>query len=187
MSNFINLIYTFKNMPERRKYILERLEKIYPTTSKKELNEVLDEIKIKFRDQEERGASNHKVKTIYVPLKDIKRFDLNNKDDVFKYLENPKSPIVHETMHIFQNLAGAFPDVDYLEKQPSGKLKINHEKYISDLGEKQSRLEQVLELLNWGFTKSEIINWLYNRQYNDKAMWSKLIDNVVKLKKEKTL
>jgi hypothetical protein len=186
MLDFLEFVYKFDDMPSRRLYVFKRIKNIFPDTSDKEINKVLDEIKIKFREQEERGASNHQTKTIYVPLKDAKKFKLNNKNDVLKYLENPKTPIVHEVMHIFQNLAGTFPNVQYAEKV-NGKTKIDYDKYINDPGEKQARLEQVLELLNWGFTKSEIIEWLYNRAHNDKKMWSKLIDYAMDLKKKTSL
>jgi hypothetical protein len=180
VSDFLNNIYYFKDIPKRRLYILNRLKKIYTINEDQILN-ILDKIKIKFREQEVRGASNHKTKTIFVPLKDVKKYDIKNKDDVILYLENPKSVITHEAMHIFQNIYESFPHVKYLENK-NNQLKINYDKYINDNGEKQSRLEQVLELLNWGFTKQEIIHFLYNRSHNDKKMWSDLIDRANDLK-----
>jgi hypothetical protein len=183
MHNFTKLIYSLNNAPERRKSIFERLIKIYHTTKEEEINTILDKIKIKFREQQERGASNHKKLTVYIPFKDIEKFNLKNKEDVFKYLENPKSPILHETMHIFQNLAKIFPDVKYMEKQYDGKETIDYEKYINDNGEKQARLEQVVELLSWGFTRNEIVDFLYNRAHNDKKLWNHIIDQAQKVRK----
>jgi hypothetical protein len=182
--SFIDNIYKFNDIPKRKDYIFDRLKKIYNTSSGDEINKILDCIKIKFREQCERGASNHKTKIIYVPLKDVKRFKLKNKQDVIDYLENPKSVIMHEIMHIFQNIAKSFPHVQYLEQQFDGKYKINYEKYVNDSGEKQARLEQVLELLNWGFTKQEIIQFIYNRTHNDKKMWNEMIDSALNLKKD---
>src|SRR5271157_721143 len=150
LPEFAKSIYTFKDIPKKRKYLLNRLKEIYSTTDLKEIVKTLDSIKIKFRDQKERGASNHKKLTIYLPLHDFDKFSLETSDDVIKYLESPKSTITHETNHIFQNLAESFPDVPYLEKKPDGEYEIDYSKYWNDPGEKQSRLEQVKELLNWG-------------------------------------
>lgn len=174
------LIYRFNDIPKKRKYLLLRLKEIYPTTTEKEINEILDSIKIRFRDQEERGASNHKKRTVFLPLHDFEKNSLKTKDDVIKYLESPTSTITHEVIHIFQNLAKAFPDVQYLEKKDD-KYEINYDKYLNDAGEKQSRLEQVTELLNWGFTKSEIINFLYNRKHDDRELWRRVVDKAVEL------
>lgn len=177
-------IYTFKDIPNKRKYMLDRLKEIYPTTSEKDLIDVLDKIRIKFRDQEERGASNHEKKLIFLPLKDFTKNNLKTRDDVIKYLENPKSTVTHETMHIFQNIADVFPHVQYLKKQPDGDFEIDYKKYWDDSGEKQSRLEQVKELLSWGMTKPEIIQLLYNRVHDDRELWGRIIDCAIQQQKE---
>jgi hypothetical protein len=176
--------YTFKDVPKKRNYLLKRLKKIYSTTDEKEITRVLDSIKIEFREQKERGASNHKKLTVYLPLHDFDKYSLKTKDDVIKYLENPKSTVTHETNHIFQNLAESFPDVQYLEEDSEGKYKIDYDKYWDDAGEKQSRLEQVRELLSWGMTKSEIIQFLYNRKHDDRELWSRIIDKAIELRKK---
>jgi hypothetical protein len=181
---FSKNIYTFKDIPKKRKYLLSRLKDIYSTTEEKEIIKALDSIKIKFREQKERGASNHKKLTIYLPLHDFDKFSLRTKDDVLKYLENPKSTITHETNHIFQNLAETFPDVEYLKEKSNGDYKIDYDKYWNDSGEKQSRLEQVRELLNWGLTKSEIIQFLYNRKHDDRELWGRIIDKAIQLRKK---
>jgi len=180
----ITTVYTFADIPKKRKYLLKRLKSIYPTTDEKEIVEILDAIKIRFRDQEERGASNHKRKVVYLPLSDFDKYSLETREDVLKYLENPKSTITHETTHIFQNLSDSFPDVQYLEKQPDGEFDIDYDKYWDDSGEKQSRLEQVRELLDWGLTKSEIIHFLYNRSHDDRELWGRIIDHAVELRNQ---
>lgn len=176
-------IYSFNDIPKKRKYLLERLKQIYPTTKEKEFTDILDSIKIKFRDQEERGASNYKKRTVYLPVKDFDKHLLKTRDDVIEYLENPKSTVTHETIHIFQNISKSFPDVKYLHNQPDGTFKIDYDKYWNDPGEKQSRLEQVRELLNWGLTKSEVIQFLYNRKHDDRDLWGRIVDHVLKSKK----
>jgi hypothetical protein len=180
LPEFAKNTYAFKDIPKKRKYLLSRLREIYSTTDIKEIVKTLDSIKIKFRNQKERGASNHKKLTIYLPLLDFDKFSLETSDDVIKYLESPKSTITHETNHIFQNLAESFPDVQYLEKKPDGEYEIDYDKYWDDPGEKQSRLEQVRELLNWGLTKPEIIQFLYNRKHDDRKLWSRIIDEAIK-------
>ena len=177
-------IYRFNDIPKKRNYLLKRLERIYPSTHKKIITDILDSIKIKFRDQEERGASNHNKKIIYLPIRDLKSLNLISRKDIIDYLEHLKSVVTHETMHIFQNLSKNFPDVKYLERQDDGSLKINYDKYWNDPGEKQSRLEQVNELLNWGFTKKEIIDFLYNRNKDDRELWNRIIDHAIYLRKK---
>lgn len=177
-------IYTFTDIPKKRKYLIKRLKEIYPTTSVKEITKILDTIKIKFRQQDERGASNYKKKTVYLPLHDFKKFFLKTRDDVIKYMENPKSTVTHETVHIFQNISESFPDVDYLDTTSDGKYEIDYDKYWNDPGEKQSRLEQVRELLNWGLTKSEIIHLLYNRKHDDRELWGRIIDHAIVLREK---
>jgi hypothetical protein len=177
-------VYTFIDIPKKRKYLIRRLKEIYPTTPFKQIIDVLDKIKIKFREQEERGASNYKKKTVYLPLHDFDKEFLKTKDDVIKYMESPKSTVTHETIHIFQNISKSFPDVDYLETKPNGKFKIDYEKYWNDPGEKQSRLEQVRELLDWGLTKTEIIQFLYNRAHDDRELWKRIVDHAIMLRRQ---
>ena len=177
-------VYTFKDILKKREYLLKRFIEIYPTSSTKELEKILDSIKIKFRDQEERGASNHKNKMIFLPLHDFDKYSLKTKNDVILYLESPKSSVTHETVHIFQNCSDSFPDIKYLEKKLDGKYNIDYDKYWNDSGEKQSRLEQVRELLDWGLTKQEIIHFLYNRKHDDRKLWSRIIEHAIKLKEQ---
>lgn len=184
--DFVDKTYTFEDIPKKKQYLIDRFKKIYPTSNEKEIKTILDSIKIKFRQQKERGASNHKKRVIYLPIYDVKKYFLKTKDDFINYLENPKSVIVHETSHIFQNLADAFPHVQYLEKQDDGKFEINYDKYFDDFGEKEARLEQVLELLGWGLTKPEIIHLLYNRNHDDRDLWERIINRALTLKKQQT-
>jgi hypothetical protein len=181
-----NDVFSFSDVPKKRQYLLTRLKEIYPTTDEEEIKKILDSIKIRFREQDERGASNHKKRTIYLPLHDFKKFFLKTKDDVIRYLENPKSTITHESIHIFQNLSDSFPHVQYLKKNEEGEFDIDYEKYWNDSGEKQSRLEQVKELLNWGFTKHEIIHFLYNRQHDDRELWERIVDHAIELRSNQT-
>lgn len=181
LPDFAKSIYTLKDIPKKRKYLLERFKEIYPTTDEKEILKKLDSIKIKFREQKERGASNYKRMTVYLPLYDFEKFSLKTDKDILKYLESPKSTITHEITHIFQNLADSFPDVKYIEEEPDGDYKIDYDKYWNDAGEKQSRLEQVRELLSWGFTKAEIIMFLYNRKHDDRELWGRIIDKAIEL------
>lgn len=182
-----NETYTFADIPKKKKFLLQRLKEIYPTSKEKEIIDVLDLIKIKFREQEERGASNHKKKTVYLPLHDFKKYHLKSRNDVITYLENPKSTVTHETIHIFQNLSKSFPHVQYLKQKPDGKFDIDYAKYWNDPGEKQSRLEQVRELLDWGMTKGEIIHFLHNRVHDDTELWNRIIDHAIELKKQEAL
>lgn len=183
LNSFIEKVYHYNDIKKKRDYVFDRLNEIYPEIDDEILNNLLDEIKIVFRKQDEKGASNHLNKTIYVSLNEIRKYDLKNRADFLKYLQHPKSIITHETMHIFQNIFKAFPDVRYIYKS-DGKWKIDYKKYVKDQGEAQSRIEQILELLKWGFEKEEIVQFLYNRKYNDKNLWRKLIDSVVNLIKE---
>jgi len=176
--NYEDLVFSFSDIPNKRNYLFSRLKKIYPTTSEKVINRILDSIKIRFRDQKERGSSNHIKRTIFLPVKDLINNKIKVKKDIISYLEDPKSTITHETIHIFQNLSETFPHVQYLEKNEEGEVVIDYDKYLSDSGEKQSRLEQVIELLNWGFSKEEIIQLLYNRKHDDRSLWKRIIDFV---------
>jgi hypothetical protein len=186
LPEFSKTIYTFKDIPTKREYLLDRLKDIYPDTDIKEITKILDSIKIRFREQEERGASNHEKMTVFLPLHDFENYSLKSKEDVIKYLENPKSTVTHEVTHIFQNLSKSFPHVQYLEKSPDSEdYEINYDKYWNDAGEKQSRFEQVRELLNWGFTKAEIISFLYNRKHDDRDLWRRIVDKAIELRKLK--
>jgi hypothetical protein len=180
-----NEVYTFSDVPKKRQYLIDRLKEIYKSTSEKKIKKVLDEIKITFREQKERGASNHHELEVYLPLHDFKKFFLKNRDDVINYLNNPKSTVTHETMHIFQNLFKAIPDVKYLEKSDNGNYVIDYDKYWNDSGEKQSRLEQALELVSWGLTKSEIVQFMYNRVHDDRDLWSRIVDRAIEINNEK--
>jgi len=183
MSNITDCEFTLKDLPKKRKYLLDRLTEIYSKKNEKEINKILDSIKIKFREQEERGASNHKTRMIFIPLHDIQKYYLKSRDDITNFLEGPKSVLVHEVVHIFQNLAKDFPHTQYLIKNDDGRYEIDYDKYIADTGEKQSRFEQVLDMLNWGFTKPEIIHFLYNRKHDDRELWGSLIDKALEYKK----
>jgi hypothetical protein len=183
LDRLINKVYTFNDIPKKKQYLLTRLKEIYPTTDENEIIKIIDAIKIKFREQNERGASNHKTLTVFLPIHDFKKNFIKSQDDVISYLENPKSTITHETIHIFQNLAKDFPHVEYLKQNPDGDYEIDYEKYWNDSGEKQSRLEQVRELLEWGFTKHEILYTLYNRKHDDRDLWERIIDKAIELRK----
>lgn len=178
--DFIDKVYNFKDIPKKRKYILDRLKEIYEIDDSI-LNDILDKVKIFFRKQDEKGASNHVRKEIYISLNEIKKYGLKTLQDFLKYLEHPKSIITHETTHIFQNILKAFPDIKYLEKKDNG-WEINYEKYVSDPGEVQSRIEQILEMLKWGFSKEEIIQFLFNRKEMDQDLWKILVDSTIKMK-----
>jgi hypothetical protein len=91
-------------------------------------------------------------------------------------MNSPYSPIVHETTHIFQNTFNEFPHVQYNEKKKDGEYQVNYDKYVTDAGEIQARIEHIIELLNWGFTKPEIVEFLYSRKYEDKPLWREMID-----------
>jgi hypothetical protein len=177
--DYINQTYTFDDIPNKRKYIFERVKEIYPNVTDEETNNILNSIKIELRKQKEKGASNHVTRRIYISLNEIPKYNINNKADFLNYLENPKSTVTHETTHIFQNLFKAFPDVKYVRNDN----KIVYDKYVHDKGEIQSRIEQVQELLKWGFEKNEIIEFLYNRKNNDKDLWGNLVDSAEKIRK----
>lgn len=183
MADFTEKVYTFNEIPKKRKYIFDRVKKIYNDVDDSIINKILDDIKIIFRKQDEKGASNHFKRKIYVSLNELNKYVLNDRSDFLKYLEHPKSIITHETTHIFQNLFKAFPDVKYLKKDRHGKWIIDYEKYVTDGGEVQSRIEQVVELLNWGFRDDEIIQFLYNRKHNDKELWKGLIEQAKEIRK----
>lgn len=166
------------DVPKKRQYLLERLRKVYPQSEDKFLIKILDLIKIKFREQEERGASNYHKKEVYVPFYDLEKFSLFSLTDILEYLESPKSVITHEVIHIFQNLSRSFPNIKYFKDED--KKEIDYKKYLNDPGEKQSRYEQVKELLKWGFSKKEIIEFLRNKKNDDRKIWENLIDLVIK-------
>jgi hypothetical protein len=98
-------------------------------------------------------------------------------------LNSPVSSITHETTHIFQNIFKIFPHIQYTFKDDNGNTKVNYEKYVNDAGEKQARIEQILELLKWGFEKEEIVGFLFSRFYKDKNLWRNLIDTAVEANK----
>jgi hemerythrin superfamily protein len=50
-------IYTFKDIQEKRSYIFDRVKKIYEQISDDDINNLLDDIKIRLREQKEKGAS----------------------------------------------------------------------------------------------------------------------------------
>jgi hypothetical protein len=181
--DFTKKVYSFNDIPEKKKYVLDRLKKIYVDINQKKLETILDSIKIVFRKQDEKGASNHLKKIIYVSLNEIDKYDIKNEKDFLEYLNDPKSVVTHETTHLFQNHFEVFPDVKYTYQDETGERKIDYEKYVTDNGEIQSRLEQVVELLEWGFEKEEIVNFLYNRQEKDKDLWRKMVDSAIELQK----
>lgn len=181
---FTQKTYTYKNLPKKRKLMRERCREIYPTLSLNRIDHILDNIKIVFRKQKEKGASNHENKTIYISLNELKKYGIDDETKFVTYLESPYSPISHETTHIFQNLFKAFPHVQYTEKKPGGGYKIDYEKYVSDEGEIQARLEHIRELLKWGFTKDEIIEFLYSRKHNDKKRWGEMVDKAKEMIRE---
>jgi len=181
--NFTQKIYTFKDIPEKRKYIIDREIKIYKDVTEKDLNDVLDQIEITFRQQEEKGASNHKNKHVYISYREIEKYNIKTEKEFIDYLNHSKSPLTHEVTHIFQNLFKAFPDVKYTKEKLDGSHEIDYEKYVKDDGEKQARIEQIIELLTWGFTKDEIVELLYSRKYNDKELWRGLVDSAIETRK----
>ena len=176
--DFKEKTYTFKDIPKKREYILNRQNKIYDV-DRKTLEKIIDSIEIKFREQKEKGASNHKTRKVYVSLREIDRYGIKNKKDFLKYLEKPESVLTHEVTHIFQNIFDSFPDVKYVKIDNNGDQTIDYKKYIGDPGENQARIEQIVELLKWGFGKSEIINLLYSRKHNDPKLWRKLVDRAI--------
>ena len=181
--DFTKSVYTFNDIPKKRKYIFDRVKKIYVDVDDSIINKIIDDIKIIFREQEEKGASNHLNRTIYVSSNELEKYDMNDKNDFLKYLEHPMSIITHETTHIFQNIFKAFPDVKYLKKEKDGKWVIDYKRYVTDKGEVQSRLEQIVELLNWGFAEDEIVELLYNRRYKDRSLWRDLVEQAKEIKK----
>ena len=179
--DFINKTYYLKDIPKKRKYILNRLQMIYTGKNKRDLEKILDQIKIEFRKQKDRGSSTHKDKRVYITTREIDRYDINDEDDVKKYLNKPKSVITHEIIHIFQNIFKDFPHVDYTK----GKNSIDYKKYVTDAGEIQARIEQIIDMLKQGFTKDEIKNFLYSKKYKDADLWKVLVDDAENiLKKE---
>jgi hypothetical protein len=177
---FLNRTYYFKDIPLKREYMLVRLRKVYNLDGEdlKEATKILDSIKIVFRDQPEKGASHHESKMIYISTKEIERYGIKNDEDAIKYFEDPRSVIVHETTHIFQNIFKAFPHVNYLDDDG----KIIYDKYVTDLGENQARVEQIIELLSFGFEKGEILNLLYSRKHRDPRVWKALINQADKIR-----
>jgi len=182
--DFTKKEFTFDDIPEKKKYIFGRIKKIYVNVDEEKLKKILDSIKIIFRKQDEKGASNHLKRVIYVSFNELTKYDIKNEKQFLDYLVDPKSVVTHETTHLFQNHFEAFPDINYTYKDNTGKRKIDYKKYVTDPGEIQSRLEQIIELLRWGFDKEEIVNFLYNRQEKDKDLWRELIDCAIDLKKE---
>ena len=180
--DFKRKLYFFKDIPKRRKYLMDRVLKIYDV-DKKIVQKIIDSVVIKFRNQEEKGASDHIKRTIYVSLNEINKYDIKNENDVLKYFADPKSVIIHEATHIFQNIFKAFPDVKYMYQDNNGDWKIDYDKYVTDKGEIQSRIEQIIDMLRYGFTKNEIVEFLYNRKHKDTGLWKKLVDIASKLEK----
>jgi hypothetical protein len=157
--------------------------KIYKDVKEKDIQDVLDKVRITFRKQREKGASNHVTKKIYISYREILKYNIKTEKEFLDYLKHPKSPLTHELTHIFQNLFKAFPDVKYVKEKSNGEREIDYEKYITDPGEKQARIEQITELLKWGFTKEEIVQLLYSRKHNDKALWRDLVDAAIETQK----
>lgn len=179
--NLQDKIYSFKDIPLKRRHIFDRTKKIYPNISDEKINNVLDSLKIVLRDQREKGASNHERRMIYIGLRELKKYNLETEAQFKAYLESPYSPIVHETTHIFQNLNDEFPHIIYNEKKNNGDYEINYKKYVTDPGELQARIEHVIELLKWGFTKGEIIAFLHSRKYEDFEIWKGIVNKAEKL------
>jgi len=182
--DFIKEIYSFSDIPNKRKHVLERTKKIYLGISGDIIEKILDSVKIIFRKQDEKGASNHIKKIIYVTLNEIDRYNIKNRNDFIKYLEDPKSVVTHEVTHIFQNIFNVFPDVKYVYKDENNKWQIDYTKYRTDKGEIQSRVEQIIEMLKWGFDDEEIIDFLYSRKYKDKDLWRIMLECAGNIKKE---
>jgi len=182
--DFKKKVYTFKDLPKKRDYIKKRLKKIYYEIDDKDIDKILNSIKIQFRDQEEKGAANHKTRKIFLTFREIDRYNIKNEKDLIKYLEDPRSIITHETIHIFQNIFESFPNNQYVKEDKNGDQKIEYLKYIGDPGEIQSRIEQIIELLKYGFTKDEVVNLLYSRKHKDPELWKKLVNNAEEIKKK---
>lgn len=179
-ANFSNEIYKLNDIPKKRKYIFERIRSIYPNVTDDEINKILDKITIRFRVQPERGASNHKTCEVFISSNEINKFHIRDKASFLQFLLGPRSSLVHEISHIFQNIFEVFPHVQYMREDG-----VDYDKYVTDKGEIQSRIEQILELANWGFEKNEIIQMLYNRSRNDKDMWNDLVDTAIKIKQQR--
>jgi hypothetical protein len=176
MADFKTKVYTFDDIPDKKEYIIKRCIEIYPELSKDEINDVMDKVKIVLREQREKGASNHKTKIVYIGLKELEKYGIEDEKKFLAYLTSPYSPVVHETTHIFQNVNKEFPHIQYNEKKEDGKYQVNYEKYVRDPGEIQARTEHIIELLKWGFTKSEIVEFLYSRKYEDRQLWREMVD-----------
>jgi hypothetical protein len=181
--DFTMKIYTLNNIADKKNYIIDRIKKIYKDVNASDIQKVFDKIEITFRKQREKGASNHVTKKIYISYREIRKYDIRTEKEFLDYLKHPKSPLTHEITHIFQNLFKAFPDVKYVKEKSDGTREIDYEKYITDPGEKQARIEQIMELLKWGFTKDEIVQLLYSRKHNDQALWRDLVDAAQEAKK----
>jgi hypothetical protein len=179
--DFKTKVYNFDDIPKKRKYILERCIEIYPELSKDEINNVLNKIKIILRDQKEKGASNHKTKIVYIGLKELEKYAITDEQRFLTYLISPYSSVVHETSHIFQNVNKEFPHIQYNEKKDDGNYQVNYDKYVKDPGEIQARTEHIIELLKWGFTKSEIVEFLYSRKYEDRQLWREMVGEAQKI------
>jgi len=175
--DFKTKVYKMKDAPKKRKYFLERMLEIYDGKKKSELEKILDSVEIIFREQDERGASNHKNKKVYITTREFDRYNIIDVETAKEYLENPKSVITHEVAHIFQNIYKDFPHVDYTKDDNS----VDYEKYVTDQGEIQARIEQIIDMLDKGFTKSEVSNFLYSKKYKDKELWKMLVNDAEKI------
>lgn len=182
MADFLRKIFTLNDIPEKRQYLFDRVRKIYKGVTDEQINGVLDAITIAVRDMDEKGASNHLRKQVFIGPKEIQRYKLNDEDRFLKYLASPVSPITHEITHMFQNLFDVWPHVQYTIPDDEGGHDIDYKKYVTDKGEIHARLEQVVELLKWGFDKEEIVNFLYNRRYKDQELWRNMVDHGLQIK-----
>ena len=182
---FARETYTFKDLPKKRKYIADRVLSIYENVDLADIDALLDQVEIKFRVQKEKGASNHHTKKIFLTTREIDRNNMKNRQDMIDYLEDPKSIVTHEVTHMFQNTYNAFPHVQYTYEDKDGGEEINYEKYVSDPGELQARIEQVIELLKWGFQKPEIVQLLFSRLHEDPGLWMKLVDKAEEMMNKK--
>ncbi len=178
--DFKTKTYKLKDAPKKRKDILDRMMEIYDGKKKKDLEKILDSIKIDFREQDERGSSNHKDKEVHITTREFDRYKITDLASAKKYLENPKSVITHEVTHIFQNIYKDFPHVDYTKDDNS----VDYKKYVTDEGEIQARVEQIIDMLEKGFTKAEVENFLYSKKYKDKELWKKLVKDAEEIMKK---
>lgn len=185
MADFVTKIYTLNDIPTKRKYLFDRVRKIYSGVTDAQIDSVLDAITISIRKMDEKGASNHLRKQVFIGPVEIKRYKLTDEDRFLKYLSSPVSPITHEVTHMFQNLFDVWPHVQYTIPDNNGGHEIDYKKYVTDKGEIQSRMEQIIELLKWGFDKGEIVNFLYNRKHEDKDVWGAMVDKAQKMKDDK--